>query len=62
MYAKTAKIVKIIYCKDNIPRPLYANKGTAITSPIIHKVQFSIFFKAMYHIAVKNIPEVKISI
>jgi hypothetical protein len=62
MYAKIANIVKNKYCNDNIPKPLWANKGTAIKSPIIHKVQFSIFFKAMYHIAVKKIPDVKISI
>ena len=54
-----ARIVNIKYCKDNIPRPLYAYNGIVIIFAKIHKNQFSIFLLAIYHIAVKKIPEVK---
>ena len=56
-----AIIVKIKYCKQVKEYPLKKYIGMEIISPIIHKIQFSIFLFAINHIPTKKIPVTSVS-
>ena len=56
-----ATIVKIKYCKLVNVNPFAKYKGIEIISPIIQKIQFSIFRFAINHIPTKNIAVKKVS-